>query len=297
MSEPRPTLTFVIPAYQAAPFLRRSLEQVWAWLQALGRTAELLVVDDGSTDATPHILAQFAGEVAADDTRSPAVTFRSLRNQRNRGKGFSLRRAFLHASGDLVVFTDADLTYPVENVGELLVALERGAQVAIGSRMHLDSRYVVAPTFFGKLFTRHFMGRAFNLLARMLVVPGVHDTQAGLKGFQRDAARELATRVQLDRFSFDVELLYVAQRLQLRIVECPVLFLYRKEPSTVRFIRDSWAMWRDMVRIRLRGRRGAYDREPDAALVQDLWHGGAAPAAEPSVVTAAKPRKGLGQAG
>src|SRR5205814_9751513 len=133
------------------------------------------------------------------------------------------------------------------NVGELLAALDRGAQVAIGSRMHLDSRYVVAPTFFGKLFTRHFMGRAFNLLVRMLVVPGVHDTQAGLKGFQRAAARELATPVRLDRFSFDVELLYLAQRLGLRIVECPVLFLYRQEPSTVRFIRASWATLHDRI--------------------------------------------------
>jgi len=187
-------------------------------------------------------------------------------------------RAVDLARGEFVVFTDADLTYPVDNCQPLLDALAAGADVVYGSRMHPDSRYVVAPTFFGKLFTRHFMGRTFNLLLRLIVVRGVLDSQAGLKGCRKAAAVQLAHRVRLPRFSFDVELFFVARRLGLSIVECPVQFIYRKEPSTVHFVRDSLAMVRDMLRVRLRGWRRVYDRELDAAALADLEHGGAPPA-------------------
>lgn len=291
-----PHLTLVIPVFNGARFLRDSLLQCWQWLAGRGQPGELLVVDDGSDDATPQILAEFADRVAGPG-RAPAVDFRCLRNATNRGKGFSVRRACRHARGRHVVFNDADLTYPVENVAELVAVLEQGADVAIGSRMHADSRYVVSPSFFRKLYTRHFMGRAFNLLVRALVVRGVLDTQAGLKGFSRDAARTLAARVRLDRFSFDVELLFVARRLGLRIAECPVLFLYRKEPSTVRFARDSLAMLRDMLRIRLRGVRGMYDRDPDPAVLADLESGGATAAAAAASPPAGGAAGEMGRAG
>ena len=111
---------------------------------------------------------------------------------------------------------------------------------------------------------------------RALVVPRIRDTQAGLKGFTRAAARELAGRIRLDRFSFDVELFYIARRLGMRIDECPVEFLYRKEPSTVRFVQDSLRMVRDMLRIRWRGLRKVYD-QADPALLADLERGGALP--------------------
>lgn len=268
-----PSLTVVIPVYNGAAFLDRTLQQVWTWLAGIERETELLIVDDGSSDATPQRIAEFAAAHAG--SRRPALSL--LRNQHNRGKGFSVRRGWLCARGELVVFTDADLTYPVDNMLGLVQALEAGADLAYGSRMHPDSRYVVAPGFFGKLFTRHFMGRTFNLLARLLVVPGVRDSQAGLKGLRATAARELAGRVQLNRFSFDVEMLFVARRLGMVLRDCPVLFLYRKEPSTVNFVRDSLAMVRDMLRVRWRGLRGVYERPPSPALLADLRHGGPVP--------------------
>ena len=264
-----PQLTLVIPVYNGARFLRDSLAKAHAWLAQKDFATELLVVDDGSSDETPRILADFA---AAHTGGRCVVT--SLRNQQNRGKGFSVRRAFLLARGENVIFTDADLTYPVDNCQPLLDALVDGADVVYGSRMHPDSRYVVAPTFFGKLFTRHFMGRTFNLLLRLIVVRGILDSQAGLKGCRKAAAEQLAHRVRLPRFSFDVELFFVARRLGLSIVECPVQFIYRKEPSTVHFVRDSLAMVRDMLRVRLRGWRGLYDRELEPAALLDLEHGG-----------------------
>lgn len=262
-------LTLVIPVYNGARFLADSLQKAHAWLLQQDYRSELLVVDDGSSDTTRTILDTFA---AAHGNDRCTLTF--LSNQQNRGKGFSVRRAFLWARGEYVIFTDADLTYPIANCEPLLRTLENGADVAYGSRMHPDSRYVVAPAFFGKLFTRHFMGRTFNLLLRWIVVRGVYDSQAGLKGCRREAARQLAHRVRLNRFSFDVELFFIARRLGLLLAACPVQFLYRKEPSTVHFVRDSLAMVRDMLRVRWRGLRGVYDRELDAGALQDLTDGG-----------------------
>lgn len=262
----RASLTFVLPVYNGARFLANSLQRVQDWLEAQPRQTEFLVVDDGSSDATPTILAEFAAKVAG----RPGPRFTPIRNLRNRGKGFSLRRAFLRAANDYVVFTDADLTYEPHNAESLLAALDAGADVAYGSRMHADSRYVVAPTFFPLLFQRHAMGRVFNLLVRAIVVKGIYDTQAGLKGFRRQAARDLATRIRLDRFSFDVELFYLARRLGHRIAECPVEFLYRKEPSTVKFAADSARMIRDMLVIRWRGLRGIYDRPPTPEAIAEL---------------------------
>ena len=280
----RPSLTLVIPVYQGGSFLADSLQQAWGWLANQPRATELLVVDDGSSDASTGIVADFAAHHAS----TPGRVFTAIRNAENRGKGFSIRRAFLHAGGDFVVFTDADLTYPLDNVGVLLQALESGADVAYGSRMHAGSRYVVAPSFFGKLFSRHLLGRTFNLLVRLLVVPGIHDTQAGLKGLRKAAAERLAGRIRLSRFSFDVELFAVARQLGLCVADCPVMFVYRKEPTTVRFVRDSLAMMRDMIKVRWRILRGVYDQEPPASVLQELRDGGPRPVtvAEPTVTKA-----------
>lgn len=262
-----PQLTLVVPVFNGSAFLRDSLDTARAWLLGRDHRSELLVVDDGSTDETPAILEDFARSCAADAER---LTVTLVRNSRNRGKGFSVRRALVQAAGAHIVFTDADLTYPIENVAALDEALRDGADLAYGSRMHPDSRYVVAPSFFGKLFTRHFVGRTFNRIVRLLIVPDVLDTQAGLKGFRRDAARQLAPRVRMDRFSFDIELLFACRQLGMRMQSCPVRFVYRKEPSTVRLFRDSLAMLRDILRVRWRGFRGVYTREPDVALEREL---------------------------
>jgi glycosyltransferase involved in cell wall biosynthesis len=277
-------LTVVFPVYNGGAFLRATLDKAWAWLGARDRACELLVVDDGSSDDTPAILREFVAAHAGESVPRLVV----LTNTPNRGKGHSLCRAFLHARGEHVAFLDADLTYELDGLEPLLAALRSGADVAYGSRMHESSSYVVAPTFFGKLFTRHLMGRCFNLLVRALVVGGIRDTQAGIKGFRTAAARELATRVRLPRFSFDVELFFVARHLGLRIDECPVRFLYRKEPSTVKFFRDSVAMMVDMLRVRWRGLRGAYDGERDAAALADLR--GEAAGMTPTIGPTSEPR-------
>lgn len=255
-------LTLILPAYNGAAFLEASLRKAYDWLANQERDTELLVIDDGSSDTTPEILASFESRARG------RPVFRWLRNDPNQGKGFAVRRAMLEARGDYRVFADSDLTYPIDNVGRIVAALEAGAEVAIASRTHRDSLYVVAPSFFRYLYTRHLLGRFFNLLVRLFIVGGVHDTQAGLKGATRRAAFDLFPRCRLTRFSFDVELLFLARRLGKRIEEVGVTFLYRKEPTTVRFVRDTFRMLFDMARIRWRAFRGRYDRPtpPEAIL-------------------------------
>ena len=259
------SFALILPVYNGAHVLPETLATAWEWLRARDARSELIVVDDGSTDATPRIAEEFAAAHAGQ----PGPRLRLLRNDRNRGKGYSVGRGFRAAETDDVVFTDVDLTYPLDSIDGLLRALADGADVAIGSRMHRDSRYVVAPSFFGYLFTRHFSGRVFNRLSRWFVVPGVLDTQAGLKAAQRRVACRLVRMGRLHRFSFDLEYLFLARRLGLSIVECPVTFIYRKEPSTTRFLRDTLRMLHDMTRIRWRALRGGYT-EPAAETVAEV---------------------------
>jgi len=235
-------VSLVIPAYNAAAVLAASLERAEAWLAGLGRASELIVVDDGSTDGTARILAEFAPRV------------RVLRHHPNRGKGYAVRRGMLAARGRVRAFLDAGQTYPVENIAALLAAVEAGADVAIGSRVHRDS--AVSP----RQAARRVAGRAFNVLVRAAVVRGYGDTQAGIKAMTAAAAEALFGRARADGFAFDVELLYLARRLGLRIAEVGIRCQYGDEPSTLRLLRHGAGMVREVAAIRARGWRGAYGR-------------------------------------
>ena len=246
-------LSVVVPVLNGARYIARSLAELRSWLVAAGEDAELVAVDDGSDDGTWAELQRLSRE--ADH----GVPLRAVRNPENQGKGHAVRRGLGLARGAIGVFTDADLTYPVENLAQILAALRSGADVAIASRVHADSRYLTSPEFFRRIYTRHAMGRAFNALTRQMILGELMDTQAGLKGFTKAALDRLLPRLTLDRFSFDVELLVVAKRLGLRIDEVPVTFVYCREPSTLELGRDGVRMLADLWRIRRRARRGDYD--------------------------------------
>src|SRR5262249_32630314 len=158
------------------------------------------------------------------------------------------------------VFTDCDLAYPVENTERIMAQLESGADVAIACRVLPQSTYLISPSFFSYLYTRHLMGRLFNDLCRLLTVPRLLDTQAGLKGFRTETVRPILGRLVMNGFSFDVELLRALIDRGARIVEVPVSFRYDSEPSTVRFVYDSAVMMRDLILIRYRSLRGRYRR-------------------------------------
>jgi dolichyl-phosphate beta-glucosyltransferase len=181
-----------------------------------------------------------------------------LRNESNAGKGASVARGMLAATGELRVFTDADLAYPPSEIGKIVADLEGGADVAIACRVLPESRYLMSPSFFHYLYTRHLMSRAFNLLVRMTLLKDVRDSQAGLKGFTARAAQAVFSRLSIPRFGFDVEALFIAQRHRFTVRQTAVFFRYDEEPTTVKFTQSIFQMLTDIVRVRLNQMRGKY---------------------------------------
>lgn len=247
-------VSVVVPVYNGERYVVASLRKIADYLAARGGEHELVVVDDGSDDGTLAAVRAFREE-------SPVkVVVVNLPD--NRGKGFALRQGLGEARGELVLFTDADLAYPVANFTRVIDALQTGAELAIASRVHPESRYVTSPRFFRRIYTRHTLGRAFNLLTRFTLVPHVHDTQAGLKGFRARALARVLPHLTLERFSFDVELLVVARGLGLGLVEVPVTFEYQSEPSSIELGRDSVRMLTDLGKVAVRRLLGAYPSDP-----------------------------------
>ena len=181
-----------------------------------------------------------------------------LRNDANRGKGFSVARGMAAARGARRVFTDADLAYPVDEIDAMVRELDDGADVVIACRVLPESRYLMSPSFFHYLYTRHLMSRLFNRVVRVALLPGILDTQAGLKAFTARAAELIFPRLTVAGFGFDVELLYIARKHGLRVRQTAVQYRYDDEPSTVRFAADAAAMLRDLARIRWNDWRGRY---------------------------------------
>jgi glycosyltransferase involved in cell wall biosynthesis len=232
-------LTIVLPCYQEAERLPAALEGYLAHFATGGADVELLVVDDGSTDQT---LA--AAEAAAGRDRRVRV----LRCPAHRGKGFAVRTGMLAGRGDRLVFTDADGSYGPDEVERVLRALD-GAPVAIGRRGDLETS--------GPLL-RRLASRVFNRAMRRLLGLPFRDTQCGLKGFRREAAKELFGRTRVDGFAFDAEVLFLARRLGLTVAEVPVSPEMR-EGSKVRLAVDAVRMLRDTWRVRRAAAAGAYD--------------------------------------
>ena len=230
----RPYLSVVIPAYNEETRLGPTLDRVLAWGDGKDFDVELLVVDDGSSDDT-------VGLVRRSMTEHPNLQV--LENGKNRGKGFSVGHGVSRATGEHVLFSDADLSTPIEAFDGLHAALQ-GADIAIGSRNMPDSELTKRQAFY-----REGMGRTFNLLVRMLVFPGIRDTQCGFKLFRSEVAKELFATRKLDGFAFDVEVLFVARRRGYTVAELPVVWI-NDEASRVHPIRDALGMFRDILKIR-----------------------------------------------
>jgi dolichyl-phosphate beta-glucosyltransferase len=245
-----PSLSLVIPVYNAADQLHATLAAVDRFVAGYGDSLELLFVDDHSGELeTQQILAEYA-------RRRPFA--RVLRNERNRGKGFSVTRGMLAARGRYRVFTDVDLAYPLGEVNKIVGELQAGADIAIACRVLPESRYLMSPSFFHYLYTRHLMSRAFNRVVQAFLLPGILDTQAGLKGFTAEAATRCFSRTTIPGFGFDIECLYIAQQQGLAIKQTAVNFRYDDEPTTVRFARDSNRMLQDIWKVKTNAWRGQY---------------------------------------
>jgi glycosyltransferase involved in cell wall biosynthesis len=234
------SVSIVIPAYNEEKRLPATLETVGCYLERSGwQFAEVLVVDDGSADATADAAARFAG-------------VRVLRNPGNRGKGYSVRHGMLEARGDWVLFSDADLSSPIEELERLWAAAETsGARVAIGSRA-LDRSLIGVR----QPALRENLGRFFNLVVRLATGLPSWDTQCRFKLFEAGAAREIFRRQLLDGFGFDVEVLFLAQRLGYHAIEVPVRW-NNAEGTKVSLVRGL-AAFLDPLRVRWNQFRGRY---------------------------------------
>lgn len=262
MSDAPPRLSVVVPALHEADRIGRSVERLRDALEPLTADGvELVVVDDGSRDGTAE-----AAEAAGADV--------VLRHPRNRGKGAAVRTGMAATTGRTTAYTDADLAYPPEQLLGLVEQVEAGAQVVLGNRRDPASTTVVAASRL-----RDLGGRAINLLTRSVLSGGWADTQGGLKAFEGDVGRRLLATTQVPGFAFDVELLAVAERWDLRIVEVPVTVAH-SEASTVHVVADALQLVTELVGIRRRLRSGRYDLDVPVAGGGAGPGAGAAPATE-----------------
>lgn len=236
-------LSIVIPAYNEASRIVRTLEDLQTQLPAHVADFEIRVVDDGSTDATASIVEQ----VAARDARVV------LQREAHRGKGGAVRAGLLAARGALRFMCDADLSMPVAELPRFLAQVPGQYDIAIGSREGVGARRVGEPEY------RHSMGRVFNGLVKASILPGFNDTQCGFKLFTARAAETVFPRTRIDGWAFDIEALFIARRHGLRVMELPIEWHYR-DRSQVSPVIDSFRMARDVGKIRLNALRGFYDR-------------------------------------
>jgi len=244
MSSGLPELTIIIPAYNEELRLPATLEHIAAYVRASGRETEILVVDDGSNDRTAAVAETFRNKFPA---------LRLLSNGVNRGKGYSVRHGMLEARGRLVLFTDADLSAPIEEADKLLDALE-AHDVAVGSRA-LDRRLI----FERQSRFREFAGIIFNTVVRLCLRLPFVDTQCGFKAFRREPCGIIFEQQRIERFGFDPELLYLARHHGLRSIEIPVRWGH--SPATkVSILRDSVQMFLDVLVIRWNSLVGRYPR-------------------------------------
>ena len=238
MNEPMPRTVFlsvVIPTFNKEGRIAATMEAVAADLAGRSFSSEIVVVDDGSSDAT------------ADEARRALegrAASRVIRRAANRGKGASVKEGVLAASGEVILFSDDDLSTPIEELDKVLSALEAGADVVIGSRALPGSDIRVR-----QRRPRELMGKAFNLLVRLFVLKGYRDTQCGFKAFRRAAARDVFSRLRTAGFGFDVEALVLCRELGYRVAEVPVVWCDAR-PSRLRIFKGSWGMLKDLWRIR-----------------------------------------------
>ncbi len=249
MNEASHELSVIVPAYNEHRYIARTVNAIIDYLTNRFSTYEVIIVDDGSSDATGSVIDDLHLKLPE------GCNLQVLVNEKNSGKGYSIRRGALASNGEAVIFIDADLSYDLEAIELMIASLNQGADLAIGSRM-TDG----AEIHTGVPMVRSITGRGFNLLVQLFLFRGISDTQCGIKAFSRKAAMDIFQLQTIYNFGFDVELLYIARLRNYAIEQIPVkLINYRKE-SRVSVWRDSWLMMWDVLRIRKRGLRGEYNQ-------------------------------------
>ncbi len=236
-------ISIVIPAYNESARLRPTLDRILNFVGEQAWDSEVIVVDDGSRDGTASLVEEYA--------RTNDIV-RLVLNPGNRGKGYSVRNGVLNAQGSIILFTDADLSAPIEEAPKLLAALEGGADVAIGSRWVRTELQTQRQSV-----ARQVMGRAFNTLLRILLRLDFKDTQCGFKAFRRSAAKALFPRQKIEGWGFDAELLFLARKLGIQVAEVPVVWSH-DAGTRIHPLADGSKMVMELLRIRWYSLLGKY---------------------------------------
>lgn len=237
-------LSIVIPAYNEEKRIGKTLHKIISYLDSCSYPYEIIVVNDGSADRTSAIVKECC-------IKHKQVQL--LESVTNHGKGLSVKKGVLSAHGQYVLFSDADLSTPIEEIEKLMDWFENGYDIAIGSRGLKESDIQVHQPWY-----RESMGKTFNLLVRLIVVKGIKDTQCGFKCFKKEVIKGIFDRQTITHFSFDVELLWIALKKGYKIKEVPVRWL-NNEQSRVNPALDSPRMFFDLIKIRINDLRGLYD--------------------------------------
>jgi len=241
----KPTYSIVIPAYNEHLRITATLDKILAWTAEQRWSVEILVVNDGSRDNTADIVREYAAA-------HPQV--RIIENPGNRGKGYTVRNGMLNARGDMLLFSDADLSSPISEAPKLFDALAAGADVAVGSRwLQSDLQTERQPVY------RQLFGRIFNLFLQIVLGIRYKDTQCGFKAFRRDAAEALFRRQRIDRWAFDAELLFLARRFGFKSVEIGVAWAH-DDRTKMSYFRDGMRMVWEILTVRWHAITGKYDR-------------------------------------
>jgi dolichyl-phosphate beta-glucosyltransferase len=251
-----PSLSIIIPAYNEERRIARTLDDILSFIASQTYTSEVIVIDDGSEDGTSAVVRE-----RVHPYELAGFALRVVRNEPNRGKGYSVKRGIEEAEGAIALFTDADLSSPITEAPKLLAPITSGtADLVFGSRaLRRELNAVRQPR------ARDFAGRTFNLFVKLMTGLPFKDTQCGFKAFRREALLPVFRLMRVERFGFDPEMLYIACKLGLRLLEVPVVWNH-SEGSKVRFVRDSSRMLLDLATIRINHRLGYYDvHVPDEA--------------------------------
>lgn len=236
-------ISFVIPAYNEEKYIEDTVNKVNNFLSKKSDNFEIIAIDDGSADHTHSILLKLSGKIS---------NLKVFKNSKNIGKGYSVRKGVLSAYGKYIVFSDSDLSVPIDELDKFLEYLKKGENVVIGSRAIRGSDIIR-----GQNFIRKNMGRTFNLLINIFLFKGIKDTQCGFKGFSEEAAKKIFNIQQIDGFCFDAEVLCIAKKLKYKIIEIPVKWINRKD-SRVSIVKSSLRMFSDIFRIKMNDARGLY---------------------------------------
>ncbi len=240
-----PFLSIVVPAHNEENRLPRTLGQIFTFLENQSYAAEVIIVENGSSDRTLELAREFAAQV-------PNLI---VIHEEQRGKGNAVRRGMLEAHGEYRFICDADLSMPIEELQKFIPPLLNDFDLAIASREAPGAVRYNEPSY------RHWGGRAINLAIRSLILPGLNDTQCGFKCFRADVAETLFRQQTLMGWSFDIEILYLARRKRLRVKEIPIHWYFEAE-SKVNAVRDALRMIGDIFRIHINAMLGKYDLKP-----------------------------------